>query len=178
MSNHEPDGPVWVKSSLSFANGNCVEVQDGKGEVRVRNSRDPGGGTLVFTPDEWQAFLGGVRTGEFDHFGGGAPVPAGTGAQAARYRKRPVEVGAVRWTGANASEVFGFTGREYFDVLDDQDRANGDDPEATATVFDKLHSTWILVYDGDWVIKGTAGELYPNRPAQFAETYEPAGDPQ
>lgn len=66
-----PDcGPHWVKSSLSFSNGNCVEVADlPGGGIGVRNSRDPGGGFLRFTPDEWQAFLGGVRNGEFDGFG-------------------------------------------------------------------------------------------------------------
>jgi hypothetical protein len=59
-----------VKSSLSLANGNCVEVADlPGGGIGVRNSRDPGGGFLRFTPDEWQAFLGGVRNGEFDGFG-------------------------------------------------------------------------------------------------------------
>jgi hypothetical protein len=39
------------------------------GEVGVRNSRDSGGPVLVFTPDEWNDFLGGVRRGEFDSFG-------------------------------------------------------------------------------------------------------------
>lgn len=64
--------PVWAKSSLSFANGNCVEVADlGNGITGVRNSRDPGGAVLRFTPDEWQAFLGGVLNGEFDRFGQG-----------------------------------------------------------------------------------------------------------
>jgi hypothetical protein len=63
-------GPVWVKSSLSFANGNCVEVSDQpEGAIGVRNSRDREGPVLHFTPDEWQAFLGGVRNGEFDDFG-------------------------------------------------------------------------------------------------------------
>jgi hypothetical protein len=61
--------PEWVKSSLSFANGNCVEVADLSGAVGVRNSRDVGGAVLRFTPDEWHAFIGGVRNGEFDHFG-------------------------------------------------------------------------------------------------------------
>jgi Domain of unknown function (DUF397) len=63
-------GPYWVKSSISLANGNCVEVADlpDRG-VGVRNSRDPGGLVLQFTPDEWNAFLGGVRNGEFDSFG-------------------------------------------------------------------------------------------------------------
>jgi hypothetical protein len=63
-------GSTWVKSSLSYANGNCVEVSDlPGGTVGVRNSRDHEGVVLRFTPDEWQAFLGGVRNGEFDDFG-------------------------------------------------------------------------------------------------------------
>ena len=63
-------GSTWVKSSLSFANGNCVEVSDQPGgTIGVRNSRDQEGAVLRFTPDEWQAFLGGVRKGEFDDFG-------------------------------------------------------------------------------------------------------------
>ena len=62
--------PEWVKSSLSFANGNCVEVANlAGGEVGVRNSREAEGAVLRFTPDEWHAFIGGVRGGEFDHFG-------------------------------------------------------------------------------------------------------------
>jgi Domain of unknown function (DUF397) len=55
----------WVKSSLSLANSNCVEVADlPGGEVGVRHSKDPQGPVLRFTADEWQAFLGGVRKGE------------------------------------------------------------------------------------------------------------------
>jgi hypothetical protein len=61
---------TWIKSSLSFANGNCVEVADLRGgEIGVRNSRDSAGPVLRFTPDEWHAFIGGVRNGEFDGFG-------------------------------------------------------------------------------------------------------------
>ena len=59
----------WVKSSLSFANGNCVEVASlPGGEIGVRNSRESEGSVLRFTSDEWHAFLGGVRNGEFDRF--------------------------------------------------------------------------------------------------------------
>jgi hypothetical protein len=36
------------------------------GMVAVRDSKNPDGPKLVFTPSEWKAFLGGVRTGEFD----------------------------------------------------------------------------------------------------------------
>jgi hypothetical protein len=69
-----PEGPgsgiYWVKSSLSFSTGNCVEVASlPDDEIGVRNSRDSAGPVLRFTPDEWHAFLGGVRNGEFDSFG-------------------------------------------------------------------------------------------------------------
>ena len=60
--------PYWIKSSLSFSNGNCVEVASmSAGEIGVRDSKDPEGPVLRFTPDEWQAFLGGARNGEFDN---------------------------------------------------------------------------------------------------------------
>ncbi len=60
-------GSYWTKSSLSYANGNCVEVASlPGGEIGVRNSRDSGGPVLRFTWQEWLAFLGGVRRGEFD----------------------------------------------------------------------------------------------------------------
>ena len=57
----------WVKSSFSFANGNCVEVAGLPGDsVGIRDSRDPGGPVLSFTRAEWAAFLRGARRGELD----------------------------------------------------------------------------------------------------------------
>ncbi|MGX1273755.1 DUF397 domain-containing protein [Streptomyces phaeoluteigriseus] len=58
----------WVKSSHSNAEGNCVEVAvlDGGG-VAMRNSRDPEGPALVYTPAEVAAFVAGAKGGEFDH---------------------------------------------------------------------------------------------------------------
>jgi hypothetical protein len=57
---------MWIKSSLSFANGNCVEVElQTNGEVWVRNSKKPEEGTLKFTAAEWGAFIGGCKAGEF-----------------------------------------------------------------------------------------------------------------
>ncbi len=66
-----PDsGSSWIKSSLSFANSNCVEVANlPGGQVGVRDSKDTEGPVLRFTPDEWNAFLGGVQNGEFEAFG-------------------------------------------------------------------------------------------------------------
>jgi Domain of unknown function (DUF397) len=59
----------WTKSSFSHANGNCVEVADlSDGKVGLRNSRDASGPVLQIPPEEWRAFLNGVRNGEFDRF--------------------------------------------------------------------------------------------------------------
>jgi Domain of unknown function (DUF397) len=63
----EVTGAQWVKSRRSGpTGGNCVEVAflDG-GRVAVRNSRHPGGPALVFSPREWDAFVGGAKDGEF-----------------------------------------------------------------------------------------------------------------
>lgn len=56
---------TWRKSTRSGANG-CVEVLVGQHSIAVRDSKDRLGPQLVFTPAEWQAFVGGVSDGEFD----------------------------------------------------------------------------------------------------------------
>ena len=65
-----PDaGSPWTKSSLSHVNGNCVEVADiDGGQVGMRHSKDITGPVLGFPSEEWRAFLGGIRNGEFDRF--------------------------------------------------------------------------------------------------------------
>ena len=63
-------GAAWRKSSFSSGNGGaCVEVAivpggtAGSGSrVALRDSKDPAGPALVFTPEEWRAFLSGVHT--------------------------------------------------------------------------------------------------------------------
>ena len=55
----------WRKSSRSQFN-NCVEVCFVDDRVPLRNSRDPDGPVLVFTAPEWDAFVAGVKLGEFD----------------------------------------------------------------------------------------------------------------
>jgi hypothetical protein len=57
----------WTKSSLSMAQGHCVEVAGLTDDIiRVRDSKSPRGAVLSFTPAEWDAFVGGVYLGEFD----------------------------------------------------------------------------------------------------------------
>jgi len=59
---------TWRKSSYSGGNGgNCVEVAGNlPGIVAVRDSKDPHGPALIFTPDEWRTFATGVKAGEFN----------------------------------------------------------------------------------------------------------------
>ncbi|HEY3140649.1 MAG TPA: DUF397 domain-containing protein [Acidimicrobiales bacterium] len=59
---------AWRKSSLSSGGDNCVEVAvAADGSIGVRDSKQHGlGPVLEFTPSEWEAFLGGVKDGEFD----------------------------------------------------------------------------------------------------------------
>jgi Domain of unknown function (DUF397) len=56
---------VWRKSTLSGANG-CVEVAIHADGVALRDAKDGSGPILVFSRGEWEAFIGGVRAGEFD----------------------------------------------------------------------------------------------------------------
>ena len=55
----------WRKSGRSAANG-CVEVAFVGERVIIRDSKDKQGPVLQFTLTEWEAFIGGVRDGEFD----------------------------------------------------------------------------------------------------------------
>ncbi|MCP9625318.1 DUF397 domain-containing protein [Nocardia otitidiscaviarum] len=60
-------GALWFKSSRSHGSGECVEVAYlAGGRVGVRDSKDSAGPPLVFAPGEWDAFVTGVQTGEFD----------------------------------------------------------------------------------------------------------------
>jgi Domain of unknown function (DUF397) len=62
------DGPRWRKSTFSGANGGgCVEVAGHDGMILVRDTKDHGRGPVCrYTPEEWRAFIAGVRGGKFD----------------------------------------------------------------------------------------------------------------
>jgi hypothetical protein len=66
MSRKDRPRAAWRKSSFSNADRNCVEVSMLDDAVAVRDSKDPAGPVLVFTPTEWDAFTRGVVDGQFD----------------------------------------------------------------------------------------------------------------
>lgn len=70
-----PEGTVW--HSTSTGGGDCVEVAVMKPTAEItkkdaprlyvlRDSKDPDGPKLYYTPSEWAAFVVGVKDGEFD----------------------------------------------------------------------------------------------------------------
>lgn len=57
----------WFVSSLTTPANNCVEVRlHANGTVDTRNSNDREGPMVSYTRDEWKAFIGGAKNGEFD----------------------------------------------------------------------------------------------------------------
>ncbi|MEV0533994.1 DUF397 domain-containing protein [Kitasatospora sp. NPDC050463] len=55
----------WKKALASNPNDNCVECGVLGNAVMVRDSKDAHGPALAFGADAWQAFVAGVRSGNF-----------------------------------------------------------------------------------------------------------------
>jgi hypothetical protein len=57
----------WRKSTLSYSNGNCIEVGEGETVVGVRDTKQAHLGdartVLKFTPAAWRAFTAGLKGG-------------------------------------------------------------------------------------------------------------------
>lgn len=57
----------WSKSSFSGGAENCVEVAIASDGGRwLRDTKDRSRPAHYFSPDEWQAFIAGVKDGQFD----------------------------------------------------------------------------------------------------------------
>lgn len=81
-----------------------------------------------------------------------------------KYRKKPVVVDAVLWTGENVEEVSAFT-RGHDEVKYVAYFVPG-------CVYIHTPEGVMAAMTGDWIIKGIKGELYPCKPDIFAATYE------
>lgn len=76
-----------------------------------------------------------------------------------KYRKKPVVIEAVQWTGENVKEMKEFlTGADY-------------DCTKNYLIIRTLEGPH-YANPGDYIIKGVHGEFYPCKPDIFVETYE------
>jgi hypothetical protein len=58
---------AWRKSQRSHNGGaNCVEIAAVGRAVAVRDSKEPDGGRLAFTPHEWSVFADRIKHGAYD----------------------------------------------------------------------------------------------------------------
>lgn len=78
-----------------------------------------------------------------------------------KFRKKPVVIDAVKWTGENKNEIFHFVGR---------DACWGDVTGMVIKTLEGEHKA----SEGDWIIRGVNGEHYPCKPDIFDKTYEAA----
>lgn len=67
MPSRELGARGWTRPWSDDAGGACVEVKRlADGRVAIRQSTDPEGPALVFTPHEMTRFLTGVKAGDAD----------------------------------------------------------------------------------------------------------------
>lgn len=59
------DGELAWRKARACSTGACVEVAKANDTYMMRDSKDPQGPVLQFTPAEWAAFVGGVTAGDF-----------------------------------------------------------------------------------------------------------------
>ena len=96
-----------------------------------------------------------------------------------KFRKKPVVIDAVRWTGANVEEVLPFIqdGKPDFSHLPNNGvyvvSGVGHSPVDGILDIPTLEGT-MSARPGDWIIRGVKGEFYPCKPDIFEVTYEPA----
>lgn len=62
----EMNGLDWRKAQASVGNGQCVELARHGDLIAIRDSKNPAGPVLTYTPAEWRAFLHGAKNCEFD----------------------------------------------------------------------------------------------------------------
>lgn len=92
-----------------------------------------------------------------------------------RFRKKPVVIEAVLWTGKEEDlpEIFALID---FEALPDDgmhvNKGIGYVPPLGTLDIPTLEGT-MTAQPGDWIIKGVKGEVYPCKPDIFEATYEP-----
>ena len=89
-----------------------------------------------------------------------------------KYRKKPVVIEAIQWTGLNLEEIKSFVGESLqYDIIDTAWLAGASVPPHVDMVIKTLEGNHVCT-KGDFIIKGVHGEFYPCKPDIFEKTYE------
>ena len=89
-----------------------------------------------------------------------------------KYRKKPVVVEAVRWTGSNLEEIRNFVGSDLIEDYMELFSVNGTLKKMLIGIaINTLEGEHIANY-GDYIIKGVRGEFYLCKSDIFLATYE------
>lgn len=93
-----------------------------------------------------------------------------------KYRKRPIVIDAIQWTGGDYKCLENFCGFNW-GRADAKDVTGPVDGEGVV-VWNTKEQQWLHMPVGHWLIRGIGGELYPCDPEIFAATYtaETEGD--
>lgn len=88
-----------------------------------------------------------------------------------KYRKKPVIIEAVQWTGLNLEEIKAFVGASLkYDIIDTAYEVGKGTPFVNMTI--QTLEGDLECTKGDFIIKGVNGEFYPCKPDIFEKTYE------
>lgn len=91
---------------------------------------------------------------------------------AKKYRKKPVVIEAVQWTGQNVSEIDEFTkGTALWASNLVKYCPPSEQYKSTVLEIPTLEGNHRASI-GDFIVKGVNGEFYPCKPEIFAKTYE------
>lgn len=88
-----------------------------------------------------------------------------------KYRKKPVVIEAVQWTGLNLEEIKSFVGNSLQYYFIDTACEVGKYIPQVNIIIKTLEGDHICT-KGDFIIKGVHGEFYPCKPDIFEKTYE------
>lgn len=146
-----PDDPDRVR--IEFEDGRVVEGP----VVAVTGERNAQGGDYA----EFRAMM--PEGMPMTRIVGVVIVPEQKQSFPARWRKRPIDVEAVQWTGDNLDVIRRFVGGDLAWTARDE--------VGIRTLEGELRAS-----KGDWIIRGVHGEFYPCKPDVFADTYEEPPD--
>ena len=81
-----------------------------------------------------------------------------------KFRKKPIVIEAIQWTGKNYVEISKFIGYrpKYKDLVGNEIN------QLEIVTLEGMHIATV----NDWIIKGVQGEFYPCKPDIFEKTYE------